>query len=116
MTERTDPMGKLWDIVQAHIDATDYPPSERQVAKRLGVSPTTLRNWRTPKSLPDLDNLVSLSKLVGVPYSEVLAAALEDVGYVAEGAAIAARPGAPAAAPDRTAEEGSQEAESDEPS
>lgn len=111
-------MGKLWDIVQTHIDSSPYPPSERQVAKALGISPGGLSKWKSPKSLPDLDNLVSLvslSRVAGVPYSEVLAAALEDVGYVAQGAAIAARPGQPAAAPDTTSGEESQDTGSEEP-
>lgn len=74
-------MGQLWKIVQAHIDASPYPPSERQVAMKLGISPTALSNWRAPKRLPDVENLRALARLTGVPYSEVLEAALTDTGY-----------------------------------
>lgn len=74
-------MGQLWDIVQAHIDSAPYPPSERQVAAKLGVSPTALSKWRAPKRLPDVENLRSLARLAGVPYSTVLEAALADTGY-----------------------------------
>lgn len=74
-------MGRLWDILQRHIDSAPYPPSERQVAARLGVSPTTLANWRDPKKLPSRENLQAIADLVGVRYSVVLDAALYDTGY-----------------------------------
>lgn len=74
-------MGRLWDIVQRHIDASPYPPSERQVAAKLGVSPTTLANWREPKKLPSRENLEAIAALAGVRYSVVLDAALYDTGY-----------------------------------
>lgn len=74
-------MGKLWEILQRHIDASPYPPSERQVAAKLNVSPTTLGNWRDPKKLPSRENLQAIADLVGVRYSVVLEAALYDTGY-----------------------------------
>lgn len=74
-------MGMLWELIQKHIDNAPYPPSERQVAARLGVSPTTLGNWRDPKKLPSRENLQAIADLVGVRYSVVLDAALYDTGY-----------------------------------
>lgn len=80
-------MGKLWDILQHHIDTAPYPPSERTVAGRLGVSPTTLGHWRDPKRLPSRENLQAIADLAGVRYSVVLEAALYDTGYH-EGATV----------------------------
>lgn len=74
-------MGRLWELIQSHIDKAPYPPSERQVAHRLGVSPTTLGNWRDPKKLPSRENLQAIADLVGVRYAVVLDAALMDTGY-----------------------------------
>lgn len=74
-------MGKLWELLQRHIDNSPYPPSERQVAAKLGVSPTTLGNWRDPRKLPSRENLQAIADLVGVRYSVVLDAALRDTGY-----------------------------------
>jgi len=74
-------MGLLWDLIQRHIDAAPYPPSERQVAAKLGVSPTTLANWRELKRLPSRESLRSIADLVGVRYAVVLDAALRDTGY-----------------------------------
>lgn len=75
-------MGRLWDIVQTHIDAQPYGVSQRRIAEKLGISPTALGNWRDPKALPDPANLHALANLTGTPYLRVLDAALEDAGYI----------------------------------
>ncbi|MFC0626114.1 helix-turn-helix domain-containing protein [Kribbella deserti] len=74
-------MGRLWDLIQHHIDSSPYPPSERQVALKLGVPPTLLRKWKELKRLPSRDNLEAIADLVGVRYAVVLEAALYDTGY-----------------------------------
>lgn len=74
-------MGRLYDLIQEHIDAQTYPPSERQVAKQLGVTQTTLSNWREPKRLIDKEHLLAIAKVTRVPYHRVLDALLEDIGY-----------------------------------
>lgn len=85
-------MGLLWDLIQKHIDNAPYPPSERQVAHKLGVSPNALRFWRDPKKLPSRENLQAIADLVGVRYSVVLDAALWDTGYHEESGGFAIRP------------------------
>jgi transcriptional regulator with XRE-family HTH domain len=85
-------MGRLYDIIQAHIDAQHpYPPSERRVAEQLRVTQTTLSNWRSPKRLIDKEHLRAISALTGVPYQRVLDALLDDIGYLRENDAPAAR-------------------------
>lgn len=74
-------MGMLWDLIQRHIDRQPYPPSERQVAAKLGVAPNALKYWRDPKKLPSRENLQAIADLVGVRYAVVLDAALMDTGY-----------------------------------
>ena len=78
-------MGQLWALIQAHIDASPYPPSERQVASKLGIAPNALSNWKNLRRLPTPENLHNLAALIGVPYRVVLSAALTDTGYL-EGA------------------------------
>lgn len=75
-------MGQLYGLIQAHIDAQPYPVSERQIAIKLGVTQTTLKNWRTPAKLPAKKHLVAISELTGVPYQRVLDALLTDIGYL----------------------------------
>ena len=75
-------MGRLFELIQAHMDAQPYGVSERQIAKNLGVSPTTLKNWRTPVKLIDREHLLAISRVTGVPYLRVLDALLEDIGYI----------------------------------
>ena len=77
-------MGKLYDLIQEHIDSQRYPPSERQVAKELGVTQTTLSNWREPKKLIDKEHLVAISRVTRNPYHRVLDALLDDIGYLTE--------------------------------
>lgn len=77
-------MGKFYDLIQAHIDAQPYHVPDRQVAGKLGVTQTTLSNWRTPKRLIDKQHLLAVARLTGVPYLRVLDALLEDIGYLRE--------------------------------
>lgn len=77
-------MGKFYDLIQDHIDQQPYAVSDRAVAKKLGVTPTTLNNWREPKKLIEKRHLVSVSHLTGVRYERVLQALLEDIGYATE--------------------------------
>lgn len=75
-------MGRFYDIIQAHMDAQPYGVSQRQVAGKLNVSPTTLKNWRTPEKLIAKQHIEAVSRLTGVPYQRVLDALLEDIGYL----------------------------------
>lgn len=77
-------MGQLYSIIESHMDGQGYRISQRQVAHRLGVSPTTLANWRDPKELIEKDHLVAIARLTGVPYQRVLDALLTDIGYLRE--------------------------------
>ena len=74
-------MGALWDVIQRHIDSSPYPPSQRKVAQRIGVSPTTLANWRNPKEMPTHEHIAAIADVTNTPYDRVLAAALADTGY-----------------------------------
>ena len=77
-------MGKFYDLIQQHIDAQPYQVSDRQIAQRLGVTQTTLSNWREPKKLIAKKHIVAVSRLAGVRYSQALDALLEDIGYLTE--------------------------------
>ena len=90
-------MGQLYDIIQRHIDDQRYPTSLRKVAKAIGVSPSTLTNWREPKELIEKKHLLAISRVTGVPYERVRDALLDDIGYL--------RPNEPSPAPPSGAEE-----------
>ena len=74
-------MGLLWELIQRHIDNVGYPVSERTIAKKLEVTPNTLKHWRDLKRLPSRENMEAIADLVGVRYAVVLDAALRDTGY-----------------------------------
>ena len=75
-------MGKLYDLIQEHIDSQQYPPSERQVARELGVTQTTLSNWREPRKLIAKEHLLSIARVTRNPYAVVRDALLHDIGYL----------------------------------
>lgn len=77
-------MSHLGNLIQAHIDSADYAPSARTLAKRIGISPTAFGHWRTGglKRLPAAENLRAAARVLGVPYSHVLRAALLDADYL----------------------------------
>lgn len=77
-------VGKFYDLIQQHIDAQPYTPSERAIAKRLEVTPSTLSNWRTPKKLIEKRHIVAVAELAGVRYERALDALLDDIGYLTE--------------------------------
>lgn len=74
-------MGRLWDLIEDHRDAQQYPPSYRQLAIKLGVSQSLFVTWKAPKSLPSRESIESIARVVGVSYQTVLDAALEDTRY-----------------------------------
>ncbi len=78
-------MGRLYGLIQDHIDAQPYGVSARQIAAKLDVSPTTLANWREPTLLIEKAHLEAIARLTGVPYQRVLDALLEDIGYLHPG-------------------------------
>lgn len=77
-------MGRLYDIIQAHIDAQQFGASVRKVALAIGVSPTTVSNWRNITELPSRENLEAIARVTGVKYEEVFLAASIDAGYIKE--------------------------------
>lgn len=77
-------MGRFYDLIQQHIDEQPYGVSEAQIAKRLGVTQTTLSNWRTPKKLIAKKHVVAVSRLAGVRYERARDALLEDIGWLHE--------------------------------
>lgn len=75
-------MGEIGKLVQEHIDAQPYRVSVAQVAGAVGVSRQALTLWIDGSSLPKPENLRSLARALGLPYSRVLDAALVDHGYL----------------------------------
>lgn len=47
--------------------------SDRQLSIALGVTASTLSNWRTRKSTPDAYGLMELQKILGIDAREILA-------------------------------------------
>lgn len=52
--------------------------SQEALAERLGVSRQSISKWETDGSIPDLDNLVRLSEIFGVPLDALVKGSAED--------------------------------------
>lgn len=80
----TDPADSraLWSLVSAHLDRTSI--TERSFARQAGLKHQTLNAWkhRELRQLPHRESLTQLASALGLPYLEVLTAALQDTGYV----------------------------------
>lgn len=75
-------MGAFWQIIQTRLAREQFKVSDRQLAHRLGVSPTTIGNWRGGlKALPAERNLRSVADFAGKSYEAVLFAALSETGH-----------------------------------
>lgn len=75
-------MGRLYDLLQAHMDAQPYEVKPADIARKIGVSRQTVLNWKTPTKLIDKDHLLAIAAITGAPYERVLYALLEDTGYL----------------------------------
>jgi transcriptional regulator with XRE-family HTH domain len=74
-------MGELGELIDAYKDRFEYEVSSAAIARRLGVTRTSIGKWYTG-SMPTPENLRALSTLMNVPYTRLLDAALADAGYL----------------------------------
>lgn len=76
-------MGRLFDLIEEYrARYAPHEPTYSKVAQQVGVSRQTLLNWREPTRLIDKAHIVALADVTGAPYSRVLDALLEDIGYL----------------------------------
>jgi transcriptional regulator with XRE-family HTH domain len=76
--------GQVWALIQGWMDAMHYPPSQRKLAERLDVSPSTITDWKYRVSFPKADVIEALAAELGMRYERVLDAFLADHGYLLE--------------------------------
>jgi transcriptional regulator with XRE-family HTH domain len=73
---------RLVELIDRYRNA--HGVSEAAVARRIGITRENLRKWRTNgvRRLPERENLVAVSRVIGRAYRDVLSAALFDTGYL----------------------------------
>ncbi|QSR25561.1 hypothetical protein CFH99_07985 [Nocardioides aromaticivorans] len=84
MTSQTETPGALWGLIQAWMDSMRYPPTQRQLADRIGVSPSAVTDWKYGRGFPTPDNVQKIAAEISKPYETVLDAVLKDRGYRVE--------------------------------
>ncbi|HEY0187558.1 MAG TPA: hypothetical protein VGC67_08725 [Cellulomonas sp.] len=72
----------LWSLVESHLERLSI--TERSFARTAGFKHQTLNAWkhRDLRRLPHRESLDQLATALGLPYVEVLSAALGDAGYL----------------------------------
>ncbi len=87
--DTSDERDALWSLIQDHLDRTAV--TERAFAPLAGIKHQTLNAWkhRELRQLPHRQSLDQIARALGVPYFDVLAAALYDAGFVDDHAALA---------------------------
>lgn len=81
-TTNGDLMGAFWELIQIELDRERFTVSDRKLAMRLNVSPSTIANWRAGFSqLPSERNLRAVADFTGRSYEQVLLAALSETGH-----------------------------------
>lgn len=73
-------MGKVWELVERWLEQwpPELRPSERQLATFFHVSPTTIGNWRSGRTIPSRKSLGPIQELTHVSAHALNAAWLED--------------------------------------
>ncbi|MGZ3337093.1 MAG: helix-turn-helix domain-containing protein [Isosphaeraceae bacterium] len=79
----------LWARIQRHMDETRYNPKAADLARETGVSEQVLSKWRAKPVMPETALLLAFSRGTGIPYGELLCAAMEGRGLVPHGTALA---------------------------
>lgn len=73
--------GHLWALVQEWMDSERYPPSQRKLARRVGISSSYLSQMKKGETFPNPGILERLAAEIHTPYELVLDAVLIDCGY-----------------------------------
>lgn len=76
-------MGELGRLIEEWRGAQPYPPSDRRVAIKLDVSPTTFGKWLQGQR-PEPLHLAALAREMNYPYRRLVDAMLTDAGYLPE--------------------------------
>lgn len=75
----------VWQLVQRWMDGQVIRVNQSQLADALGVGRQTITQWKRGETRPSPVNLRRLHEVTRIPYSDLTAALLRDMGYTDEG-------------------------------
>lgn len=78
MTKQT---GHLWAVLEEWLNTLPWKPSQNQLAERIGVSASTLGEWKYATRVPKPAHLEALARETHLPYDRLLDAVNRDRGY-----------------------------------
>lgn len=72
----------FWKAIQAWIDAQPWGVSQRQLAAKLGVSPSLLTDWKLGRSMPQPHHVQAVAAVTGISDRALARTVMLDAGYV----------------------------------
>lgn len=72
----------VWGLVQRWMDGQVIRVNQSQLADALGVSRQIVSAWKAGESRPSPASLRRIANVTRIPYAELTAALLLDMGYV----------------------------------
>lgn len=72
----------VWALIQRWMDGQVVRVSQSALADALGVSRQALSQWKSGAVRPSPENLQRLADITQIPYGDLTAALLLDMGYV----------------------------------
>lgn len=79
----------LWRVIQEWLDAQRFPPSQSRLGESMGVTRSTISDWKLGNAKPTPEHLHRLADLLAptlgpMVYNRLLEALLTDMGYTRE--------------------------------
>lgn len=81
MTNNRLPRGELGKLLDRHLKAGRFQPSDARIAELVGFSTSALSKWMAGRNRPTAEHLHQLADRTDIPYEELLLAADADSGY-----------------------------------
>ncbi len=74
LTEKQFNIGRVITMIQLTLRAirASLGLNQQDAAKRIGVSPDTLRSWENAKTFPDVPQIEKIEEVYGVKYNEII--------------------------------------------
>ena len=74
----------LWGQIEQWLDQQMFRPTQAQMADRLGVTRSSVSQWKFGQARPTPQNLRDLARLTRIPYLALREAVMFDLGYTDE--------------------------------
>lgn len=75
---------RLWALIDNWLNTQMFPPSQNQLAQKIGVARNAVSKWKYGQARPTPQNLHKLADITNIPFITLRTALVEDLGYTTE--------------------------------